>query len=76
MVWNYARLEGYVVVTKDSDLADMAFARGFPPKVIWLRLGNCTTDEVEEAIRTSHGAIETFDQDPLASVLEIHPHVL
>ena len=74
VVWNYARTHDYVVVTKDSDLADLAFSRGFPPKVIWLRLGNCTTDEVESAIRQSRDAIEEFGKDPEASVLEIHLH--
>jgi predicted nuclease of predicted toxin-antitoxin system len=73
VVWNYARLHDCVIVTKDADLADMGFVRGFPPKVIWLRLGNCTTQAVEDAIRESETAIEAFAQDPVASVLEILP---
>jgi predicted nuclease of predicted toxin-antitoxin system len=72
VVWNFARIQDYVVVTKDSDLTDLAFSRGFPPKVIWLRLGNGTTEEVENAIRESRDAIGAFAQDPEASVLEIH----
>lgn len=74
VVWNYARIHDLVVVTKDSDLADLAFSRGFPPKVIWLRLGNYTTDEVENAIRESRDAMEAFGQDPEPSVLEIRSH--
>ena len=74
VVWNYARFNGYAIVTKDSDLAEMGFARGFPPKVIWLRLGNCRTMEVEDAIRTSRSDIHAFCENTEESVLEIHPH--
>jgi predicted nuclease of predicted toxin-antitoxin system len=73
VVWNYAKFHGFVIVTKDSDFADLAFVRGFPPKVIWLRLGDCTTAEVEAANRASREAITAFGQDSDASVLEIHP---
>jgi predicted nuclease of predicted toxin-antitoxin system len=38
-VWERARAEGYTIVTKDSDFADLAVLRGAPPKVIWVRLG-------------------------------------
>jgi predicted nuclease of predicted toxin-antitoxin system len=73
VVWNYAKFHDFVVVTKDSDLAELGYVHGFPPKVIWLRIGNCTTDEVEAAIRASRDAIVAFGLDPDASVLEILP---
>ncbi|MFN8524392.1 MAG: DUF5615 family PIN-like protein [Chloroflexota bacterium] len=50
-VWTYARDHDLAVVTKDADFADLAQLRGFPPYVVWLRLGNCTTDEIESALR-------------------------
>src|ERR1051325_3652182 len=31
-------------------------ARGFPPKVIWLRLGNCSTAAVEQLLRRNAAA--------------------
>jgi predicted nuclease of predicted toxin-antitoxin system len=37
----YARREGFVIVTKDSDFSDLCILLGFPPKVIWIRRGNC-----------------------------------
>jgi predicted nuclease of predicted toxin-antitoxin system len=73
VVWNYAKFHDLVIVTKDADLAELGYVRGFPPKVIWLRSGNCTTDEIEEVIRASHDAIAAFGQDPEATVLEIYP---
>jgi len=40
IIWNYARNSGYVIVTLDSDFANMSALYGFPPKVIWLHCGN------------------------------------
>jgi predicted nuclease of predicted toxin-antitoxin system len=41
--WDFARLNGYAIVTKDEDYNNLSVLRGCPPKVIWLQLGNCTT---------------------------------
>jgi uncharacterized protein (DUF433 family) len=49
-IWQYCLQEGFVVVSKDNDFGFLASERGAPPKAIWIRLGNCTTDEVETAI--------------------------
>jgi len=70
-VWSYAQANDCLIVTKDSDFSDAAVVRGFPPKVIWLRLGNCTTGDVEQALRHAHAAIEAFLSDSGLGVLEI-----
>lgn len=50
-VWTYARTHGYMIVTKDADFDDIGVLRGFPPKLVLLRLGNCTTRQVEATLR-------------------------
>ena len=40
LVWEYARLNGFLIVSKDADMHDLSLLFGNPPKVIWLRLGN------------------------------------
>jgi predicted nuclease of predicted toxin-antitoxin system len=45
-VWERARQDGYCLVSKDSDFNELLAAKGFPPKVIWIRLGNCTTSQI------------------------------
>ena len=47
-VWNYARIHAFTIVTKDADFGEMSTLRGFPPQVVWLRIGKCTTGRVEE----------------------------
>jgi predicted nuclease of predicted toxin-antitoxin system len=38
-VWQHAKANGFLLVTQDSDFAEMAALYGQPPKVIWLRCG-------------------------------------
>lgn len=33
-IWEYARREGFLIVTKDADFSDLCMLLGFPPKVI------------------------------------------
>ena len=63
-VWEYARQNGFLVVTKDEDFNNMNVMRGSPPKVIWLQLGNCTTTQVEAVFRGRTAEIKSFEQDP------------
>ncbi len=42
-VWEYARANGFAIVSKDEDFHQLSFLYGAPPKVVWVRLGNCTT---------------------------------
>ncbi|MGH9120188.1 MAG: DUF5615 family PIN-like protein [Acidimicrobiales bacterium] len=41
-IWEFARENGYLVVSKDSDFRQLAFLYGPPPKVVWLRVGNAS----------------------------------
>lgn len=68
-IWDFAKAEGLVIVSKDSDFHQRSFVFGHPPKVIWIRLGNCTTSEIGEAIIQHVESIETFVSDDRASFL-------
>jgi predicted nuclease of predicted toxin-antitoxin system len=70
-VWSYAQVHDFTIVTKDSDFNDLSVLRGFPPKVILLRLGNCRTGDMEDALRRNHATIVDFANNPTAGVLEL-----
>jgi len=70
-LWLIAKTHDYVFVTKDRDVADLAILRGAPPKVIWLRMGNCTTIAVERTLRANIDAIMHLAGDPEQVVLEL-----
>ncbi len=59
-VWAYAKLHGFLVVSKDADFYERSARLGAPPKVIWIRLGNCTTAAVEMLLRNSEQALVRF----------------
>lgn len=70
-IWFYARTHGFVLVTKDNDFAELAVLRGAPPKVVWLRIGNCSTAAVEHLLRAHASAIADFANDAERVVLEL-----
>ncbi len=70
-IWSFARNGDYLIVTKDSDFNDLVTLRGAPPKIIWIRVGNCTTMTIESIIRRNYRSIETFAQDATSVILEI-----
>ncbi len=51
MVWDYAKDNDLTIVSKDADMHDLSLVLGNPPQVIWLRLGNCWTLQVENLLR-------------------------
>ena len=61
-IWQYAQEHGYVVVTKDSDFHDRALLRRSPPKVIWLRLGNCSTKTIQKLLDRHASDIANFEE--------------
>ncbi len=71
--WQFCLKEGFVLVSKDSDFGFLAAERGAPPKAIWIRLGNCTTDEVEMAIRRDMDVIGAFEEDSEIALLIVLP---
>ncbi|MBK6522822.1 MAG: DUF5615 family PIN-like protein [Sphingobacteriaceae bacterium] len=47
-LWNYAKVNDYTIVTFDSDFNDLSTLKGFPPKIIWLRTGNTSKNNLIE----------------------------
>ena len=42
-IWAFAAVNGFTIVTLDSDFYDLVTLKGHPPKIIWLRLGNTSS---------------------------------
>ena len=69
IVWDYAKDNNLMIVSKDSDMHDLSLVLGNPPKVIWLRLGNCSTLQVENLLRREFNTIQLFYEDDSLSLL-------
>jgi predicted nuclease of predicted toxin-antitoxin system len=50
----YAISHEFAIVTKDNDFYHLAIVvLGAPPKIVWLRIGNCSVDMIETLLRTT-----------------------
>ncbi|HEY1755746.1 MAG TPA: DUF5615 family PIN-like protein [Bryobacteraceae bacterium] len=53
---------GLVIVSKDGDFHDISVFRGSPPKVVWLRAGNCSTSQIQNILERAKSALEAFTE--------------
>ncbi len=70
-VWAFARQRDCMIVTKDADFGEMTVLMGSPPKVIWIRRGNCSTQDIEALLRDNHEAVQAFSEDSGAGIIEL-----
>jgi predicted nuclease of predicted toxin-antitoxin system len=49
-LWEFAKANDFVIVTRDDDFRQLSQVLGFPPKVILLALGNCSNQRVLDAL--------------------------
>ncbi len=68
-IWNYAKETDFAIVTKDIDFQQRSLLFGHPPKVVRLRVGNCTIQMIEELLRKHSEIIHTFASDEKKSYL-------
>lgn len=70
-VWQAAMDGGWVLVSRDADFHQRSFLSGPPPKVVWIRLGNCTTEDVADLLRDRSVEVGRFVEDPDAGFLAL-----
>lgn len=70
-IWKYAQKHQLVIVTQDSDYADWNKLRGSPPKIIWIRSGNTSVDQMHIKLRHAFIRIQELETDPNIDVIEI-----
>lgn len=69
VVWEYAKAQGYVLVSKDNDFRQRSFQYGSPPKVVWLNVGNAGTAVILNLLRESCDEIARFVAAPEEALL-------
>jgi len=61
----------YVIVSKDTDFHQMSFLYGLPPKVVWIRRGNCSTSEILKILQGHVEDLLAFDENPESAFLAL-----
>lgn len=70
-IWARAAADGFVLVTKDEDFHRLSVLLGPPPKVIWVRLGNCATKDVARLLRFRADDVKAFGEHEETTFLEL-----
>jgi len=71
VVWDYARDHGFVIVSKDAGFHQRSLVLGAPPKFVWIRLGNCSTDDILALLKSHHPDLLAFEGTPDVSFLAL-----
>lgn len=69
VIWEFSKNNSFTIVTKDSDFNEKAIVNGFPPKVIWIKKGNCSTTVIENLLRDNFQRINSFIEDSENAIL-------
>jgi predicted nuclease of predicted toxin-antitoxin system len=72
VIWEFAKANDYIIVTKDDDFQGLLGMIGHPPKVIQLLTGNSTNEAVINALLHNAKATNVALEDPDIGFVEIY----
>ncbi len=70
-LFEYAKSNKFIIVTQDADFNELSAFFGFPPKVVWFRMGNLATSEIIEILNESYDELVNFVNDEILGCFEI-----
>ena len=59
-IWQYAKENDFIIITKDDDFLELAHRFGPPPKLIMVEMGNCSNAILAEPLRESAARLHEF----------------
>jgi predicted nuclease of predicted toxin-antitoxin system len=71
-VRSYAEKNDFIIVTKDVDYSDLYMLFGFPPRIIWIRRGNCSTATIEQILRNHFADIKDLSENSTIGILTVY----
>ena len=69
VIWEYAKTNSFVIVSKDSDFHQRSLLYGHPPKFIYLRIGNSPKSKIVRILRDNCETITQFEARETESIL-------
>ncbi len=70
-VWKYTKNNNFHIVSKDNDFNNINTLYGYPPKIIWIRAGNMTTQVIIDLLQKKHEVIDAFLDNEAVGLLEL-----
>lgn len=68
-IWEYAKTNGFAIVSRDSDFQDRSVIYGDPPEVIWLRVTNCSSEVIAQLLKSALPVISKFIEHDAETLL-------
>ncbi|MFN4084204.1 MAG: DUF5615 family PIN-like protein [Bacteroidia bacterium] len=59
-IWNYAETHFDAILSRDKDFYYRAVLKGYPPKFIWLAVGNCSNFHLLQILKENLKNIDEF----------------
>lgn len=69
LIWEYAKANDFVIVSKDADFHQRSLVYGHPPKFVYLRIGNSPTSKIVEILRDNFNIVSQFEVSEVESIL-------
>jgi predicted nuclease of predicted toxin-antitoxin system len=70
-IWEWAKWNGYTIVTTDSDFVSLNQRLGWPPKVIHIERCDYPFRVIQEVLRTNAVRISELDKDKAMGLLNL-----
>ena len=71
-IWNYAKKNGFTIISKDDDFEKIVLLRKAPPKLIYLKTYNLDTNKLTDLIIKNKDKIVEFDNSKENDIFEIY----
>jgi len=68
-IWEFAKLNDYMIVSKDADFHQRSLVWGHPPKLIYLKIGNCRTIDIIKILIDNYAIITQFSKSKYEDIL-------
>ncbi|MDR2865033.1 MAG: DUF5615 family PIN-like protein [Spirochaetaceae bacterium] len=62
-IWNYAKKNEFIMITKDNDFIDLLEIKGYPPKIVLLKTGNNSSKALVQLIINSKKLIQELNEN-------------
>lgn len=71
-IWNFAKENGFTIITKDDDFEKLVLLKKAPPKVIYLKTYNLDTKSLAQLLIDNKDKIDVFCNSLENEILEIY----
>jgi predicted nuclease of predicted toxin-antitoxin system len=71
-IWNYAKMNGFTIISKDDDFEKIVLLRKAPPKLIYLKTYNLDTKKLVDLILEYRDKIVGFVNSNENDIFEIY----